>query len=104
MRRKYCLSLVFCPQDDGSYTVTCPEIQGCCTDGATIEEAEKNIRELIAEIMPERIGHSDESREFFREGLGMGGKRFAEIEVEENDAGEIITAVEEPTEALTRTA
>jgi predicted RNase H-like HicB family nuclease len=104
MRRKYCLSLVFCPQDDGTYTVICPELQGCCTDGTTIEDAEKNISELIAEIMPERIGNSDESREFFREGLGIGGKMFKEIEVEETDVGEIITATEESSEALTKTA
>jgi predicted RNase H-like HicB family nuclease len=104
MGRKYCLSLVFYPQTDGGFTVVCPEIQGCVSEGETIEEAEKNVRELIVEFMPERIGHSNESREFFREGLGMSGKQFAEIEVEETDAGEIITAVEESAEALTKTA
>jgi predicted RNase H-like HicB family nuclease len=96
MKRKYSLSLVFSPQTDGGYAVVCPEIQGCYTDGRTIEEAEMNARELLSELMPEQIGQSDESREFFREGLGMKGKKFAEIEVHETDAGEIVTTVVEP--------
>lgn len=92
MSRKYTLSLVFYPQADGGYGVTCPELRACFSEGNTIEEAEANIMDLITELLPEQIGHSDESREFFREGLGMGGKKFAEIEVEETDVGGIITA------------
>jgi hypothetical protein len=54
--------------------------------------------------MPDRIGHSDDSREFFREGLGMKGKRFIELDVEETDSGEIIMTVGESGEAMTKTA
>jgi predicted RNase H-like HicB family nuclease len=101
MSRTYNLSLIFYPQPDGRFGVTCSELQGCFSEGDTLKEAEASIRELIAELMPEQIGQSDESREFFREGLGMKGKKFAEIEVHETDAGEIVTTVEEP---LIRTA
>jgi predicted RNase H-like HicB family nuclease len=104
MSRKYTLSLVFYPQDDGRYGVTYPELRACFSEGNTIEEAETNIMDLIAELLPEQIGASNESREFFREGLGMKGKqfKFKEIKVEETGAGEIITALEESAEILTR--
>jgi predicted RNase H-like HicB family nuclease len=104
MSRKYTLSLVFYPQDDGRYGVTCPELRACFSDGDTIEEAESNIMDLIAELLPEQIGDSSESHEFFLEGLGMKGKQFKEIEVEETGAGEIITVDEKPVESLMRTA
>ena len=97
MSRKYTLSLVFYPQADGRYGVTCPELRACFSDGDTIGEAEANIMDLIAELLPEQIGASDESREFFREGLGMKGKRFKEVEIEE-------TGVRESAAALTKTA
>ena len=100
MSRKYTLALVFYPQGDGRYGVTCPELRACFSEGDTITEAEANIMDLIAELLPEQIGVSDDSREFFREGLGMNGKRFKEIEIEETDAGEIITPAMELPEAL----
>jgi predicted RNase H-like HicB family nuclease len=95
MSRKYTLSLVFYPQGDGRYGVTCPELRACFTDGDTMEEAEANIMDLITELLPEQIGVSGESREFFREGLGVKGKKFKEIEVVETSSGDIITAFEE---------
>jgi predicted RNase H-like HicB family nuclease len=90
MSRKYALSLIYYPQYGGGYTVICPELRSCFSEGDTIEEAEANIRELIAEFMPEQIGHSDDSREYFREGLGIKGRMFAEIEIEETDAGAFV--------------
>jgi predicted RNase H-like HicB family nuclease len=83
MQHKYNLSLIFYPQDTGGYTVVCPELKACFSEGDTIEEAEENIRELIAEFLPEKTkrgGETDE--EMFREGLCMSGKLFREIEVE----------------------
>jgi predicted RNase H-like HicB family nuclease len=83
MMRKYSLSLVFYPQDAGGFTVICPELTNCFSEGATIEEAEANIRDLIDDFLPQhahRGGQIDE--ELFREGLCMSGKLFREIEVE----------------------
>jgi predicted RNase H-like HicB family nuclease len=83
MMRKYNLSLIFYPQDTGGFTVTCPELTNCFTEGDTIEEAEANIRELIDEFLPEQAHRgSDVDEELFREGMCMSGKFFREIEVE----------------------
>ena len=43
------LSLLFYPQTTGGYTVICPEISRT-TNGDTYEEAEANIKELIADF------------------------------------------------------
>ncbi|GHV53476.1 hypothetical protein FACS1894216_11530 [Synergistales bacterium] len=82
MRGKYNLSLIFYPQDNGAYTVVCPELVGAITEGGTIEEAEKNIMDVIADFLPDRIGKSERSENCFREGLCMKRKLFREIEAE----------------------
>jgi predicted RNase H-like HicB family nuclease len=88
MAHKYNLSLIFYPQVNGGYGVICPEIQGCFTEGKTIEEATANIRELIADFLPDEIkGELDE--QMFREGSCMKGKQFQEIEVMIDETGEI---------------
>jgi predicted RNase H-like HicB family nuclease len=33
--------------EDGFYVVECPDLEGCYTQGKTIDEALKNIREVI---------------------------------------------------------
>ncbi|MCM3273050.1 type II toxin-antitoxin system HicB family antitoxin [Paenibacillus elgii] len=43
------LSLIFYPQSNGGYHVTCPELQGCFSEGDTYEEAHENILDLIKE-------------------------------------------------------
>jgi antitoxin HicB len=35
------------PEKHGGYVVTCPSLQGCYSQGETIEEALENIREAI---------------------------------------------------------
>lgn len=35
------------PDEDGGYVITCPSLQGCYTQGETIDEALANIREVI---------------------------------------------------------
>jgi len=35
------------PDEDGGYVVVCPSLQGCCSQGETVEEAMANIREAI---------------------------------------------------------
>ncbi len=39
---------------DGFYVVECPVLEGCFTQGRTIDEAIKNIREVIELIFPEK--------------------------------------------------
>jgi len=34
--------------EDGGYTVTCPALPGCISEGDTVEDALANIREAIA--------------------------------------------------------
>ena len=34
--------------EDGGYTVTCPALPGCISEGDTVEEGLANIREAIA--------------------------------------------------------
>ena len=35
------------PSDEGGYTVDVPSLAGCISEGETVEEALKNIREAI---------------------------------------------------------
>ena len=36
-------------ESDEGYAVSCPELKGCHSQGATVEEALKNIKEAIRE-------------------------------------------------------
>ena len=40
--------------EDGMYIAECPSIPGCVSQGATEQEAEKNIREVIKECLEVR--------------------------------------------------
>ncbi len=40
--------------EDGMYIAECPSIPGCISQGATEQEAEKNIREAIRECLEVR--------------------------------------------------
>ena len=55
MAREYNLSLIFYPQQEGGYTVICPELEACFTEGKTIEEATANIYDVIADFLPDEI-------------------------------------------------
>lgn len=35
------------PAEEGGYVVTCPSLEGCYSQGATLEEALENIKEAI---------------------------------------------------------
>jgi len=39
--------IVLEPSDEGGYTVYAPSLPGCISEGETVEEALKNIREAI---------------------------------------------------------
>lgn len=41
------LKVILEPSDEGGYTVYVPSLPGCISEGETIEEALKNIREAI---------------------------------------------------------
>ena len=49
---------VFIDRDeDGWYTVECPELPGCVSQGRTTEEALANIREAISVSLETRRAH-----------------------------------------------
>ena len=89
MTRDYNFSLIFYPQREGGYTVICPEIPGCVTEGETIDEAAANSRGVIADFLPEET-KSDVNEETLRLGLCMEGKLYHEIKATVDDSGEIV--------------
>lgn len=48
------LPLIIEKGQDGFYVIECPVLEGCFTQGKTIDEALKNIREVIELILPEK--------------------------------------------------
>jgi predicted RNase H-like HicB family nuclease len=40
--------VLFEPSDEGGYTVTVPALPGCISEGDSLDEARRNIREAIA--------------------------------------------------------
>jgi predicted RNase H-like HicB family nuclease len=56
------LPIVIEKGQDGFYVVECPVFEGCFTQGKTIDEALRNIREVIELILEEA-----ESRNILRE-------------------------------------
>ena len=89
MAHEYNLSLIFYPQREGGYTVICPELRSCFTEGRTIEEATANINNIIADFLPDEI-KSEVSEEAFREGLCMEGKIFQEMKATIDPSGEVV--------------
>lgn len=48
------LPLIVEKDEDGMYVVECPALPGCYSQGATLDEALKNIREVIDLIREEK--------------------------------------------------
>ena len=94
MSHEYNLSLIFYPQRTGGYTVICPELDTCVTEGRTIEEATENIRNIIADFLPDEINKGEADEELLREGLCMKGKLFQEITVTVDESGEVVFPAE----------
>ena len=90
MTHGYNMSLIFYPQRDGRYTVICPELPGCITEGDTLDEATANIYDVIADFLPEKINTSAEDEEALRVGLCMKGKLYQEVEVTIDENGEVV--------------
>lgn len=40
--------------EDGSYVVECPVLEGCYSQGKTIDEALRNIREVVELLLEEK--------------------------------------------------
>jgi predicted RNase H-like HicB family nuclease len=88
--RDYSLSVIFYPQNNGSFMAVCPELPSCFTEGGTVEEAEAHMLDLIAEDLPERVNRSGaEDEEMFRAGVCMPGKIFREIIASIDESGEV---------------
>ena len=47
----YKLPLVFEPQPEGGYTVTCPLIPELITEGDTVEEALENVKDALLAVI-----------------------------------------------------
>lgn len=45
---KYSFTVVIEKDEDGMYVAEVPDLKGCYTQGATLEEVMKNIKEVIA--------------------------------------------------------
>ena len=48
------LPLIVEKGEGGCYVIECPILEGCFTQGKTIDEALKNIREVIELVLPEK--------------------------------------------------
>jgi predicted RNase H-like HicB family nuclease len=51
--QKYVLQVVIEQDEDGVYIASCPALEGCYTQGATFEEAMKNVKDVIQMCLEE---------------------------------------------------
>ena len=54
MKKRYQLPIFVEKDEDGFYVVECPVFSGCYSQGKTIDEALKNIREVIGLCLEEK--------------------------------------------------
>jgi predicted RNase H-like HicB family nuclease len=54
MKKRYQLPIFIEKDEDGFYVVECPVFLGCYSQGKTIDEALKNIREVIDLCLEEK--------------------------------------------------
>jgi len=52
--KKHVLPIVIEKDEDGYYVVECPLFQSCYTQGKTLDDAVKNIKEVIALCLEEK--------------------------------------------------
>lgn len=58
-KRKLTLPIIVEKDEDGFYVVECPLLKGCYSQGETLDEALKNIREVIDMCLEEDLENSD---------------------------------------------
>ena len=51
--------VVLIPQPEGGYSVQCPTLPGCYSQGDTVEEALANIREAIELTVEDMAAHGE---------------------------------------------
>lgn len=51
---KTALTVILEPEEEGGYSIHCPALPGCSSQGDTLEEALSNIREAISGVMKSR--------------------------------------------------
>jgi len=56
----YDFKVILEPDEMGGYVVTCPSLPGCYSQGETVEEALKNIREAIELCLEDMRAHGEE--------------------------------------------
>lgn len=56
LRKKNQFPIIIEKDEDGYYTVECPIFDGCYSQGDSIDEALKNIEEVIAMCLEEKGG------------------------------------------------
>jgi predicted RNase H-like HicB family nuclease len=54
MKKRYQLPILIEKDEDGFYIVECPVFSGCYSQGKTIDEALRNIREVIDLCLEEK--------------------------------------------------
>ena len=57
--RNLIFPVYFIPEEGGGYSVTCPILPGCHSQGDTREEAESNIREAIELVLEDMAEHGE---------------------------------------------
>jgi antitoxin HicB len=58
--KAYDFKVILEPDEDGGYVVSCPALQGCYSQGKTVEEALKNIQEAIELCLEDMIAEGEE--------------------------------------------
>jgi len=74
---KYNVTAVLYPQSEGGYSVVCPDISGCASQGDTLEEALRNIKEAIELRLDDDTDAIEELRV-----SSMSGRIVADVEIE----------------------
>ena len=74
---KYSVTAVLYPQNEGGYSVVCPDISGCSSQGDTLEEALRNIKEAVELRLD---GDADAIEEL--KASSMSGRIVANVEIE----------------------
>lgn len=76
MKKNHQLPLIIEKNGDGFYVVECPIFSGCYTQGKTLDEALRNIREVI-EICLEEKENKEILREFHPEEISFYSLAYA---------------------------
>ena len=67
--------------DDGGYVITVPSLPGCITEGDTVEEALRNVKDAIALY----VDHLKNCREHRNDAIVLDEKTFGFLLNEEDD-------------------